>query len=172
MHPMPAELGKLSIRITSYNVCYTKLLRDHIVSSILDLQASAALNKNIELHPPTDIHFTVYGDEQMMRTVLQNLVSNAIKFTQPFGNVYLDTQEDGSEVRVSVKDDGVGIRPEDQEKLFRIDKSFTTKGTSGEAGTGLGLTLCKEFVEMHGSNLQVRSEPGLGTTFWFHLKKA
>lgn len=145
---------------------------DHIVSSILDLQASAALNKNIELHPPTDIHFTVYGDEQMMRTVLQNLVSNAIKFTQPFGNVYLDTQEDGSEVRVSVKDDGVGIRPEDQEKLFRIDKSFTTKGTSGEAGTGLGLTLCKEFVEMHGSNLQVRSEPGLGTTFWFHLKKA
>jgi signal transduction histidine kinase len=100
------------------------------------------------------------------------LISNAIKFTPEFGRIELDSTINDAEVIVSIADSGVGMSNEIMEKLFRIDTKHTTKGTADEKGTGLGLILCKEFIEKNGGRIWVESEVGHGSIFRFTLPKA
>lgn len=106
----------------------------------------------------------------MTETVLRNLVSNAIKFTKEEGLISIKVIDlENSMVEFSVQDSGIGMSPENLAKLFRIDTHHTTLGTKNEKGTGLGLILCKELVEINGGKISVESELGAGTKFSFRL---
>jgi two-component system sensor histidine kinase/response regulator len=105
----------------------------------------------------------------MLKTVLRNLVSNAIKFTNNGGAINITAEENPGNVTISVSDNGIGIKPNSLSKLFDISQIITTTGTAKETGTGLGLLLCKEFVEKHGGKIWVESEEGKGSDFKFTL---
>jgi signal transduction histidine kinase len=115
---------------------------------------------------------TAMADRQMCRTVLRNLISNAIKFTPEKGEIRLTAASDGKVARISICDSGIGIEPVRLETLFDVDPEKSTDGTSGESGTGLGLVLCREFVEIQGGEINVKSTPGQGSTFSFTLPLA
>ena len=110
-------------------------------------------------------------DGNMIINVIRNLVSNAIKFTPNGGNITINSSNGDKEIIISVQDSGIGLSKETINKLFRIDTQVTTIGTNDEKGTGLGLILCKEFVEKHGGRIWVESEVGKGSTFYFTLPK-
>jgi signal transduction histidine kinase len=133
-------------------------------------------NKGIELVFENKItDECVNCDADMITTILRNLISNAIKFSVSGKkiSVIIDNHlEDDNYVVFSVKDQGVGIDAETIEKLFRIDTKVSTKGTSGEPGTGLGLILCKEFIDKHHCKIWVESELGVGTEFKFTMLKS
>ncbi|MCF7846859.1 MAG: HAMP domain-containing histidine kinase [Candidatus Gracilibacteria bacterium] len=134
-----------------------------------------AAKKFIRLSPqelPED--FSVFVDKNMISAVLRNLVTNAIKFTHHQGNVALSVEERDSEWEFCVADDGVGISEKNQKKLFQLDGKHSTEGTEKEKGTGMGLILCKEFVEAHGGKIWVESQEGYGSKFSFTIpqKKA
>ncbi len=128
-------------------------------------------NKSIKINLIIDDKTIAYVDENMITTVIRNLLSNAIKFTNHNGSINIRCQESGNFIETSVSDNGIGISKENQKKLFRIDQSVTTEGTSSEKGTGLGLILCKEFVEKNGGEIRVESEVNKGASFIFTLPK-
>jgi signal transduction histidine kinase len=105
----------------------------------------------------------------MVKTVLRNLISNAIKFTNSGGEININAENQPGKVIISVRDNGVGMSPENLAKLFDISQVLTTKGTFSETGTGLGLLICKEFVENHGGNIWAESVQGEGSIFRFSL---
>jgi signal transduction histidine kinase len=108
---------------------------------------------------------TIMADKNMIKTILRNLISNAIKFTHKNGRVEVMAAVDTKEVEISVQDNGIGMSKETMAKLFRLDGNLSTRGTENEKGTGLGLFLCKEFVEKHGGKIWVESEQGKGSIF-------
>ena len=116
---------------------------------------------------PNDI--TVFADPAMISTVMRNLISNAIKFTRPDGKISISVKKKPTELTISVADNGVGIPASAIDKLFRIDENYSTAGTNNEKGTGLGLILCKEFIEKHSGKIWVESEVGKGSIFHFTL---
>ncbi|MBN2350002.1 MAG: HAMP domain-containing histidine kinase [Bacteroidales bacterium] len=142
---------------------------DKIIAHVLKNLRHIAENKNILIHHDVAGDLHIFGDINMVQTVLRNLVSNAIKFTSPGGRITVYAIQEGSSARITVSDTGVGIRPETLNKLFNISHKITTEGTNGEKGTGLGLLLCKEFVEKHGGKIWVESELGKGCDFKFTL---
>jgi len=107
----------------------------------------------------------------MISTVIRNLISNAIKFTNEHGQVKISSKEEKGMIEISVRDNGVGIEENDLKKLFRIDIHHTTIGTLREKGTGLGLILANEFINIHGGKIWVERNPDVGTTFRFTLQK-
>jgi signal transduction histidine kinase len=110
----------------------------------------------------------------MIETVLRNLVSNAIKFTRENGSILIEVSDiDNGMVEFSVQDSGIGMDKDKLSKLFRIDTYHSTPGTNNEKGTGLGLILCKELVQMNGGAISAESEPDKGTkfSFWLPVKK-
>ena len=127
--------------------------------------------KNIALNIESTKHLTVLADQDMLRLVLRNLTANAIKFTPQNGNIRINAQDDASHVYITVQDSGVGISEQDQQKLFRTDVSHSTPGTNNEKGTGLGLLLCKQFIEKHHGEINVTSEAGQGSRFSISLPK-
>jgi signal transduction histidine kinase len=142
----------------------SKLLKDEIESfSITSIYKQIRLNHHIK----SDLN--VCADIQMVKTILRNLISNAIKFTNKYGEITISAFESNHFIEIAVRDNGTGISIEAQAELFKITTPHSTKGTGNELGTGLGLILCKEFVEMHGGNIWVESEPGKGSTFKFTL---
>ncbi len=141
------------------------------ISRIKDLLKMNAAGKNILLDYNNSSTLKVYADPDMIRTALQNLVSNAIKFTPKGGKIILSSEEEDGFVKLSVKDNGVGMNEEKVGNLFKIEKNISTPGTIGEKGTGLGLILCKELIEKNGGAIYVESSPGVGTTFSFTIPK-
>lgn len=140
------------------------------ICSVISSLSGNAVKKNITMYNSINQELLVRADENMVRSVVINLISNAIKFTQTGGGIFIDSEMMNDKfVRISVRDTGVGISAEDVEKLFRIDKQHTTLGTDSEKGTGLGLVLCKELVEKNGGMIWVESEEGNGCTFFFTL---
>lgn len=139
------------------------------VDSTLDLLSASLLQKRIEVINEVDGALKVYADRNMLEIILQNIVSNAVKFTYPDGRIKIKASEIKGEVKVSVIDNGIGISGEDIEKLFRIDIPFTTNGTLNEQGTGLGLILCRDMVRMHGGKIWAESRLGNGSSFHFTL---
>ena len=142
---------------------------DFVVKNCVSTLSLLADNKQIQIIDEVPEEFEVWADANMVTTIVRNLISNALKFTPEGGNITIRSVADGEIAKVSISDTGVGISPANLKKLFRIDSAFTTKGTSNEAGTGLGLILCQEFVERHGGTIGVESELGQGTTFNFTL---
>lgn len=114
----------------------------------------------------------VFADDKMIYTVIRNLLTNAIKFTRREGRVVLRTKKmDNGQVEVSISDTGVGISAKEIKNLFKLEEKVSSKGTEGESGTGLGLLLCKEFVEKNGGKIWVESQEEKGSTFSFSLKE-
>ena len=105
----------------------------------------------------------------MTETIFRNLISNALKFTEPGGRILLSASIKHGKVTIPVNDTGIGIEPVNMVKLFKIDAKFQQKGTAGEKGTGLGLILCKEFVERHGGHIWCEAFKGQGSTCSFTL---
>lgn len=133
--------------------------------------ATIAQNKNIILEHNADKDLWVDADYEMLKTVLRNLITNAIKFSHTDSNVWLKAKERAHDVLITVEDQGKGIHPIIFEKLFHPEFKTTTSGTQNERGTGLGLLLCKEFVEYHGGKIWAESSPDKGSRFLFTLPK-
>jgi signal transduction histidine kinase/ligand-binding sensor domain-containing protein len=145
-------------------------LSDRIIENI-SLVKSQAEKKNIELIYPEATPIMVTGDIRMIDTVLRNLLTNAIKFTPQKGMITLKTEEKDGQYQIMVRDTGIGIEEENITRIFQIDNKYTRKGTEKERGSGLGLALCREFVEKHKGTIRVISEPGKGSSFIFTLPK-
>lgn len=145
----------------------TKVNLYETINACILLLDETAKSKNISIHNQISPNQLVYADQNMLMAILRNLLTNAIKFTLPHKNIYLSVINSGIDISISVKDEGVGISSENLDKLFKSTEYLTTYGTSGEKGTGLGLLLCKEFVEKHGGRIWAESQKG--TTFNFSL---
>ncbi len=143
-----------------------------LVEENVGLMRQAAGLKQIAITASIPPQVEVLGDPEMASTILRNLLSNAVKFTPRGGGLEVSALEDGAEVQVSVADTGVGMSAEEMQKLFRIDEHLSRRGTEQESGNGLGLLVCKEFVEKHGGRIWAESRPGEGSTFHFTLPKA
>ncbi|RLD56400.1 MAG: PAS domain-containing sensor histidine kinase [Bacteroidetes bacterium] len=133
------------------------------------LLSSMAHNKTIKLKSGIPFDTTVLADANMVTTVIRNLISNAIKFTGKGGNIIISSKKTNDYIEVCVEDNGIGIEPENLKKLFSIEKQFKTKGTEGEYGSGLGLVLCKEFIEKNHGSIWAESVIGQGTKVKFTL---
>ncbi len=140
-----------------------------LINEVVNLFVDMAQQKSIELSVELPSKVIANGDKDMLGTILRNLISNALKYTNPGGRIVVSAERKPDEVLFSVSDNGVGMKKETLEKIFRIDSGFSTKGTNNEKGTGLGLILCKEFVEKHGGKIWVESEFGKGSSFKFSI---
>jgi PAS domain S-box-containing protein len=145
------------------------LLADEVASSIMLIQDDADKKQiSIKLQIPEDL--VVKADEQMIESLMRNLVFNAVKFTPNGGEITIAAKKiPGNFVVVSVRDTGIGMSKVMQDKLFRLDEQTHRKGTDGEPSTGLGLILCKDFTEKHGGTIWAESEVDKGSTFFFTI---
>ncbi|MGL5016065.1 MAG: hybrid sensor histidine kinase/response regulator [Bacteroidales bacterium] len=149
------------------------IMLSQLVDTVVDMLTPLALGKGVLLKLGfIDPNLTVLGDEEMLKTIVRNIISNAIKFSFPEGVIELNVSEEGGVVTVSVSDQGKGIPADKQSELLNDSTHFTTFGTGQEKGSGLGLLLCKEFVNNHGGKLWFESQEDKGTTFFFTLNKA
>ena len=146
-----------------------KLDFEDICRDSITILNQVATGKNLTIHYHTENPVCIFADADMLKTILRNLVSNAIKFTNINGTITLKASETGGFVRISVSDNGIGITPENLSRLFDITQVLTTKGTADESGSGLGLLLCKDFVEKHGGKIWVESIVNSGSNFMFTL---
>lgn len=140
-----------------------------VVDKAIHLLANVAKNKNITIHSEITAREYVFADKNMLETIFRNLISNAIKFTETNGEVVLSMTKENNGLVFSVRDNGIGIAPDKIAALFAVDHLHTTAGTNDETGTGLGLMLCKDFIEKHGGVIWVESEPGKGSDFRFSI---
>lgn len=157
-----SQTGKLEI--TPETIQLNELFKDNI-----DLLSNNAAGKKIKLINNIDPDATAFADSNMIRTVIRNLISNAIKYSNEDGSITGTSKIAGKFVEISVTDTGIGIEQENIDKLFKIDINYSTAGTASESGTGLGLILCKEFVSKNGGKIWIESEPGKGSSFTFTL---
>jgi two-component system sensor histidine kinase ChiS len=157
-----AQRGNLSFTPVPIN------LNELITDEFLMIE-EMAIGKNIKLISNVADTLTIVADKNMIRTILRNLITNAVKFTYKEGQVKVDAVAYKNHLEISVADTGIGMSQETMAKLFRIDANLTIRGTDNEKGTGLGLLLCKEFVERHNGKIWVESEEGKGSTFKFLL---
>ena len=148
-----------------------KIDLNELVVNIIYIVEISAKKKNIIVYPEIPENTYVYVDVNIISTVIRNLLSNALKFTEKGGKVTITSVEKDNLVEVSVVDTGIGISQENIKKLFILDNQYTTKGTFDEKGTGLGLIICKEFIEKSGGKIWVESESGKGSNFKFTLPK-
>jgi len=159
-----SQSGKIpfSPQIISFTKCCDEVVEGLILS---------ANSKNIKIVcRSTDA--VIYADIEMIKTVLRNLISNSIKYTNSGGFIRIKLKVSNTETIVSVKDNGIGMTPQIMKQLFDFSVIQSRKGTSDEVGTGMGLIICKEFVEKHGGSIWVKSEPGKGSNFKFSLPKS
>ena len=140
--------------------------------TILNTMVGVSVKKKINLINNIQKNTNVFADKNTIHSVLQNLVTNALKFTNPGGEITITSKLNGDYYLISVQDDGVGMSENVIEKLFKIDEHHTTFGTANEKGTGLGLILCKELIEMNGGKIWVESEIDEGSIFYFTVPKA
>jgi signal transduction histidine kinase len=145
-------------------------IKDIIDENILLLRSNAKI-KNIEIVREYNAEL-VFADVDMVKTIVRNLLSNAVKFTLREGVITITTKRELSVVYISISDTGVGIAPDKIQKLFKIDKTYTTRGTENESGTGLGLLLSYEFAIKNNGEITVESEVNKGSTFTLSLPGA
>jgi two-component system, sensor histidine kinase and response regulator len=140
-----------------------------IVENNVQLVAAQAAEKDIKITVEMDQGLGCTADPNMLNTVLRNLLTNALKFTNKEGKVIISATRIDNEIVVKVQDNGTGIPQEDLKKLFRIDVKYVNSGTNNERGTGLGLLLCKEFINYHGGKIWVESRVNEGSKFYFSI---
>jgi signal transduction histidine kinase len=146
-----------------------KIILAGIAEETINLAEGNIHRKNINLQQLIDLNVVVFADENMLKTIFRNLLSNAVKFTPDHGSITISSKRVENMVETTIADTGIGIPPENLSLLFRIDENLSTKGTANETGTGLGLILCKEFLEKNGGTILVESELGKGSSFKFTL---
>jgi len=142
------------------------------VSDVISLLEIQAINKDIQILNNISNNLFVDADQNMLAVILRNLISNAIKFTEMKGEIQITSKVSSNFVEITVKDNGVGIAQDDVDNLFSIEVKKSNIGTANEQGSGLGLILCKDFVEKHGGNLWVESSLNKGSEFKFTLPVA
>lgn len=157
-----SQAGKLPFEPSNINL-------SELIASIYSETKTNAQRKNITIKLSVPDNFQIIADGNMLKTVIRNLVSNAIKFTRKDGEITIDTHLDDSKVVIAIADNGIGISKTDQEKLWNNSNPHSTVGTDNEKGTGLGLLLCKDFVEKHGGKIWVESKEGFGSNFKIQL---
>jgi signal transduction histidine kinase len=153
-----------NIDFNPVNVYLNPLIKENI-----SIVKSAVDNKKMKISSSIPPRTRVFADENMIKTVVRNLLSNAIKFTKPGGEINISAVKNEESVEVCVSDTGVGVENKNLKRLFRIDDQYKTLGTNEEQGSGLGLILCKEFVEKNGGQIWAESEYGIGSKFKFTL---
>ncbi|MEJ1241324.1 tetratricopeptide repeat-containing sensor histidine kinase [Chryseolinea sp. T2] len=158
------QMDKLSVQAAKIDIY-------NIVEENIQLLTSVQ-SKDIRLINEVPRNAIGFADSNTINLVIRNLITNAIKFTNDGGTVRIASREKDSEWLVSVKDNGVGMNNDVLKMLFDKTSPYTTRGTANEKGTGLGLILCKEFVEKNGGRIWVESEEGVGSTFFFTLPRA
>jgi PAS domain S-box-containing protein len=149
-----------------------KLSLSAVCKDVLEILKPNADAKNITIDSSEANGINIFADVNMMKTILRNLISNAIKFTNKNGAINISARKTDLKVAISVSDNGIGIEPEILNTLFDISKIHTTPGTAEEEGTGLGLIICKEFVEKHSGKIGVESVFGKGSRFYFTIPSA
>lgn len=142
------------------------------IAQVVVLLNEFARNKNIELSGSFNPEHKVKIDRDMLKTIMRNLISNAIKFSIPGGRIDLTSEENGNDIFIKVADTGIGMDAETLNNLFKIDKSQSRIGTSNEIGTGIGLLVCKEMIELNNGKLWAESKEGAGSTFYLSVPKA
>jgi signal transduction histidine kinase len=142
-----------------------------LIRDIIELVKMKSEEKKLEIICEIQENSTVYADKNMMFSVIQNLLTNAIKFSDENGKIIIKTAEKGDKTEITISDNGRGITEQNLTKLFKVDEIVTTTGTGGEQGTGLGLILCKEFVEKNNGEISVESKIGKGTKVTITLRK-
>ena len=157
-----SQLGKLT-------VIPQKLDISGLADGVVEVMNSVAEVKHIKLIRTDHESFFVYVDIEMIKSVLRNLISNAVKFSNPDSDIKVGIKAEDGKVIVSVTDSGKGIKKEDQHKLLKDSTHFTTYGTNSEEGSGLGLLLCRDFARKNGGELWFESEENLGSVFSFSL---
>lgn len=159
------QMDKVTIQKDSLNLF-------QLVDENLKL-AAATSSKKLELINDVPDTMTIMADRNMMNLVVRNLVTNSIKFTDSGGYVKVYAEESAKEVIIAVEDNGVGMSPEIQETLLeKKSMNYTTRGTANEKGTGLGLNLCREFLERNNGRIWLKSSEGVGTTFYIAVPKS
>jgi len=156
------QTGKMPFMPNPFNL---KAALKSDIALIQNMAEQKGVTFNINIPEQT----TITGDDNMLTIVIRNLLTNAVKFTTAGGTVTLDIAPIGSGFTISISDTGTGMTPEQLQNLFCLDAKRSTTGTAGEQGSGLGLIVCKELVEKHGSTLNVDSERGMGSRFWFEI---
>jgi signal transduction histidine kinase len=158
------QMDKMSLQAGSVEL-------KNIVDENIELLGSIQ-NKKVKMINAVPGNAIGYADSNTINLVIRNLLTNAIKFTNDGGEITIAAEAKGNEWVVSVRDNGIGMSEEIQRKLFDKINPYSTRGTANEKGTGLGLILCKEFVEKNGGRIWVESKENSGSTFWFTLPKA
>lgn len=153
-----SQQGERTLNIEEVNL--RKLFTDE-----LKIIKSSAVQKEISLNFSIPSDLFLHADPRMLKTILRNLVNNAVKYSYRGGDIIISASKGQGYSEIMVQDNGMGISYEDQRKLFKKDIFHSTPGTDNEKGTGLGLLLCKEFAARHGGEIRVKSEPGKGCTF-------
>ena len=146
-----------------------KIIVSLIIQEIIDISNSPAKIKNISIINKQSKEVVVCADRNMLMVVMRNLMSNAIKFTRLGGQITIDVISKNKLVEISISDSGVGMHEDIKKQLFTTTSYTTSRGTENEKGSGLGLILCKEFIEKHGGTIWVESEVGKGSDFKFTL---
>lgn len=155
-----SQTGKLSFEPGSLNV-------HSITKELISLLEGDIIRKKIQLIQKIDPSINIFADENMLKTIMRNLISNAIKFTYIGGTITIGAIIKNNGTEITITDTGVGIAPEKIRELFEIRPHASTKGTFNECGTGLGLIICKEFTERHNGTIWVESIQGKGSQFKF-----
>ena len=139
------------------------------IEYVIKILQPIAQQKNIKIESKLRKKFIVYADKFMINTILRNLINNAIKFTYSNGHITISQKKMKNFLKISVKDNGIGIDKIILDKLFKLEESFSAKGTNKEKGTGLGLILCKEFIEINKGKIGVKTKKNIGTEFYFTI---
>jgi len=143
-------------------------LRELVINEIACFDTAAAL-KQITIDQSIALNTFATADTEMVKTIFRNLISNAIKYTNTGGHIHIAATEGKKLVKIEVSDNGIGMSQRTKEKLFKINEFSSISGTGNEHGTGFGLLFCKEFIDIHGGNIRVESEPDKGSKFKFTL---
>jgi PAS domain S-box-containing protein len=162
------EWSKVEQGLIRFNPESTLLLP--LVTESLSRVIESARIKNIDISCNIPAGMMIYADKNVFHTIIRNLVSNAIKFTDQGGIIIISSIfTESQNVKISVKDSGIGMNPAIIDNLFKLDSQINREGTSGEPSTGLGLILCKGFIEKHGGEIWVESQEGIGSIFHFTI---
>ncbi len=136
-----------------------------LIATTISLMEQQAAKKQIALTQNIESNLTISADQNMIKSVLQNLIGNAIKFTNPGGRISVNAYQQKNSIYIEVEDNGIGIPEKNLQKLFVDEGQVTTRGTNDEKGSGLGLLLVKEFIQRHNGTINVASKEGEGTSF-------
>ncbi|MBV5312720.1 MAG: hypothetical protein JZU47_05445 [Prolixibacteraceae bacterium] len=140
-----------------------------LIEQVIETHNPAAQLKDIVIESETSEEIKIFADQNMLNTILRNLTTNAIKFTYPKGRIRISAEQKTDNIEITVSDNGIGMDEKTIDSLFRIDTTHTAMGTADEKGTGLGLIICKEFIERHGGQIKIESKLGKGSKFIFNL---